>query len=58
MRQKLEDIEKKQKIIGSLQNENGCYISSFLLKDFDEPKNSLILTRKRLKRKQCYTRKN
>ena len=45
MRHTLEQIEKKQK--GSLQNENGCYVSSFLLKDF-EPTNSLILTRKRL----------
>ena len=48
MRQKLEDIEKKQK--GLLQYENGCYVSSFLLKDLDEPLNSLILTRKRLNR--------
>ena len=47
MRQKLEHIEKKQKETLSLQNENGCYVSSFLLKDF-EPTNSLILTRKRL----------
>ena len=47
MRKNLEDIEKKQK--GSLQYENSCYVSSFLLKDFDEPTNSLILTRKRLK---------
>lgn len=47
MRYKLEDIEKKQK--GLLQYENGCYVSSFLLKDFDEPTNSLILTRKRMK---------
>ena len=47
MRQKLEYIEKKQK--GLVQYENGCYVSSFLLKDLDEPTNSLILTRKRLK---------
>jgi hypothetical protein len=56
MRQKLEYIEKKQKIIGSLQNEKGCYISSFLLKDF-EPTNSLILTRKRLRHSKSKTSK-
>lgn len=56
MRYTLEDIEKKQN--GSLQNENGCYVSSFLLKDLNTPTNSLILTRKRLKRKQNYTLKN
>jgi len=54
MRQKLEYIEKKQK--GSLQNENGCYVSSFLLKDF-EPTNSLILTRKRLHHSKSKTSK-
>lgn len=47
MRDKLEHIEKKQK--GSLQYENNCYVSSFLLKDIDTIQNSLILTRKRLK---------
>jgi hypothetical protein len=50
MRNKLEQIEKKQKINGSIQNQYGMYISSFLLKDLMSPVNSLILTRKRLKK--------
>jgi hypothetical protein len=55
MRHKLEDIEKNQK--GSLQNENGCYVSSFLLKDLNTPTNSLILTRKRLRQSKSKTSK-
>lgn len=50
MRNKLEQIEKKQKITGALQDEDGVYVSSFLLRDLNDVniQNSLLLTRKRL----------
>ena len=55
MRNKLEQIEKKQKINGSIQNEDGVYVSSFLLKDIQPIQNSLILTRKRFHQNKLKT---
>jgi hypothetical protein len=57
MRKKLEQIEKKQKTNRSIQNEDGVYVSSFLLKDIQPIQNSLILTRKRLYQTKSKTSK-
>ena len=56
MRNKLIQIEKNKISNGSIQDENGVYVSTFLLRDIDkkiypELVNSLVLTRKRLGRK-------
>jgi hypothetical protein len=54
MRNKLIQIEKNQISNGSIQDENGVYVSTFFLKDiakeiiYPELVNSLVLTRKRL----------
>lgn len=48
LRNKLLQIEKNQISNGSIQDENGVYVTSFLLKDMNGIKNSLSLTRKRL----------
>jgi hypothetical protein len=54
MRNKLIEIEKNKISNGSIQDENGVYVSTFFLKDiakeiiYPELVNSLILTRKRL----------
>lgn len=59
MRNKLEQIEKRQKTNGSIQDEDGVYVSSFLLKDITptQIQNSLILTRKRLHQSKLKTSK-
>lgn len=56
MRNKLIQIEKNKILNGSIQDENGVYVSTFLLKDIYKEKyseliNSLVVTRKRLGRK-------
>ena len=57
MRNKLEQMEKRQKANGSIQDEDGVYVSSFLLKDITPIQNSLILTRKRLHQSKSKTSK-
>lgn len=59
MRNKLEQLEKRQKINGSIQDEDGVYVSSFLLKDITpiQIQNSLILTRKKLHQSKSKTSK-
>lgn len=56
MRNKLIQIEKNKILNGSIQHENGVYVTTFLLKDiykeqYSDLLNSLFLTRKRLGRK-------
>ena len=53
MRNKLIQIEKNKISDGSIQDENGVYVSTFLLRDIKYPDliNSLVLTRKRLRNK-------
>jgi len=58
MRDKLIQIEKNKISNGAIQDENGVYVTTFLLKDLNEPKNSLILTRKRLKTSRGNTLKS
>jgi hypothetical protein len=58
MRNKLIQIESNNISNGAIQNENNVYVTTFLLKELDnEPKNSLILTRKRLKTSRASTLK-
>ena len=59
MRNKLQQMEKRQKANGSIQDEAGVYVSSFLLKDITpiQIQNSLILTRKRLHQSKSKTSK-
>ena len=59
MRNKLEQLEKRQKMNGSIQDEDGVFVSSFLLKDIQpiHIQNSLILTRKRLHQSKSKTSK-
>jgi len=56
LRNKLIQIEKNKISNGAIQDENGVYVSTFLLRDIDKEQyseliNSLVLTRKRLGRK-------
>lgn len=57
MRNKLIQIEKNKILDGAIQDENGVYVSTFLLRDIDKEQlyseliNSLVLTRKRLRNK-------
>ena len=59
MRNKLIQIEKNKISNGSIQDENGVYVTSFLLKDINTKiKNSLSLTRKRFNNKSYKLFKN
>lgn len=55
LRNKLIQIEKNKISDGAIQDENGVYVSTFLLRDIDKEQlyseliNSLVLTRKRLR---------
>jgi hypothetical protein len=61
LRNKLIQIEKNKISDGAIQDENGVYVSTFLLRDIDKEQlyseliNSLVLTRKRLRNKNSST---